>query len=288
MSLLAPISAGAIDAALNSLVHGATGPQGANEDPRTPFVFSSRLRQLLLAKNTDRLAEQGKAQIQTTLLAQNPGVSFGAISAIASQTSQAVAANQAATQPVSDMANSLVRAMPYVSCELNPNSIEFDQPKRYTRQDTQRGTVFYHFTNDKGQNNDLLTIRMQGNTGNLSLRGRTPEDRARSVRRLDVWHNLYQLTREAMLLSDGSPNVFTIDYASALFPVPIRFEGFFTQVLKFSENAKKPNSRDFSMEFVVQATSPDLNTLTLVIMDFVNQQVEFTPNQESKVLGEQG
>jgi hypothetical protein len=170
--------------------------------------------------------------------------------------------------------------MTYITMALNPNSIRFSQPKRFSKVDTQEGSVFFHFTNSKGQNNDILTISFRGNTGNIDLRGSlgdperdpfalvsgTAVDKqllvgqdTGALRKLLVWHNLYRLTREPMLIGPGIENVFTVTYQSALFPVAIDFHGFFNQVLDYTEDGQKPNSRNYEFEFTVTHTSPDLD-----------------------------
>lgn len=264
MAFINPSTSGALSSTLNSLIHSTsgTGSAGQTEEPRAAMVFTSDLRQDLLANRATLFASLAPTSLQS-------GVA---------------AATRQLTTEITDVSNQLVRALPAIVMQLNPNSIEFDQPKRYTRQDTQKGTVFHHFTNDKGQNNDILTIRFQGNTGNIWRRGRDLEDRDKAIQRLKTWHNLYQLTREPVLLSDGTANVFYVSYVSPLFPVPINFEGFFSSVLKFSENARKPNSRDYSMEFIVRATNPDMNTVASIILDFVSQEAVATPVPTSQIL----
>lgn len=259
-SLISPLTSGAIDAALNSLIDrtGGAGIAGNADEPRQAMTFTSKMRRALLSDTADR------------------------IDAVRSQ--QTSVNDQNANNQIFDLNSQLDRAMPIITMEVNPSSVEFDQPKRYSRQDTMNGTVFHHFTNSKGQNNDILTLRFRGNTGNISRRGRNLEDRDRAIQRLEVWHNLYQLTREPMLLSDGTTNTFTISYWSALFPVQLDFEGFFTRVLTFTEDARKPNSREYSMEFIVQKTSPDLNTAINNILDFVTQQAVALPSDDATVL----
>lgn len=273
-SLIEPISAGAIESALNSLINpagGSSGSPGSVDELRAALVFTSRLRQRVLAERRDRLANaQARA---VTSIVNNP---FADILQPAVQA--------AARAEVQDLTGQMSAAMANIAMELNPKSVSFEQPKRYVRQDTIRGTVFHHFTNDKGQNNDLLTIKFEGNTGNISSRGRTEEDRERSRQRLTVWHNLYQLTREPMILSDGTANWFKIDYVSSLFPLPVTFYGFFTKVLTFTESASKPNSRDYSTEFIVQATTPELDSLITSIITVSKMQSAATPTQESRVL----
>jgi hypothetical protein len=41
--------------------------------------------------------------------------------------------------------------------------------------------------------------------------------------------------------------------------------GFFSRVLEFEENAQKPNSRNYSFEFTVTSTFPDLDTVLQAI-----------------------
>ena len=48
---------------------------------------------------------------------------------------------------------------------LNPKSISFKQGKRFTRHDRIEGAAFHHFTNSNFENNDLMEIDFQGNTG---------------------------------------------------------------------------------------------------------------------------
>lgn len=158
--------------------------------------------------------------------------------------------------------------------EVNPKSVRFTQPKRYSRKDTLGGTVWYHFTNTKGQNNDVLTIDFRGNTGNIDRRGSLDPEAANgdaidgtgALKKLIVWHNLYLLTREPMYLGNGVRNDFTISYISPLMPFAIDLVGFFTKVLDFEESADKPFSREYSMQFIVQRTSPDLD----LILDHVS------------------
>lgn len=139
-----------------------------------------------------------------------------------------------------------------IEMAINPSSIEWDQPKRWTKRDVRDGSVFFHFTNSSGQNNDVLTLNFSGSTGNI---GGGPGSTTKWL----VWHNLYLLTREPVVLPDGTPNITKITYQSNLWTVPIEFSGFFNTVLKFSESADKPNSRDYSFGFTVLETSPDLD-----------------------------
>jgi len=275
--LIAPLQAGAIDTALNNLIHRPNG-NGDQVDARQAMSFTSSARRRILLNLADQISEVKTAQKrsfeQTLQIPQNPN--------------QIPAGTLGSREDLLSLNEQLDKALPVISMAINPNSVEFDQPKRYARQDVQRGTVFHHFTNNQGQNNDVMTIRFQGNTGNISRNTKDQVALSKAIDRLQIWHNLYQLTREPILLSDGSTNIFYVSYYSPLFPVNIEFAGFFTQVLKFTENAKKPNSRDYSMEFIVQSTSPDLNTIHTTILDFVTQQAVATPSNTSTNLSSTG
>ena len=156
-----------------------------------------------------------------------------------------------------------------ITMRLNPKSVKWTQSKRITKKDTRNGSTYFHFNNTAGQNNDILTLAFAGNTGNLDARGSipvpaspgsgTPPNATDAQLKLLVWHNLYLMTREPMLLADGSDNVITVLYRSALFSSPLTMNGFFQKVMEFEESAAKPNSRDYSFEFTVTSTSPDLD-----------------------------
>jgi len=60
--------------------------------------------------------------------------------------------------------------VPGVSMLMNPQTVSFTQPKRITRKDTQAGSVFYHWTNRLGRNNDILEMNFSGVTGNINVR----------------------------------------------------------------------------------------------------------------------
>ena len=60
--------------------------------------------------------------------------------------------------------------VPPVRMKMNPETVTFTQNKRITRRDTQSGAVFYHWTNAKGRNNDVINISFTGATGNINIR----------------------------------------------------------------------------------------------------------------------
>lgn len=175
---------------------------------------------------------------------------------------------------------------------VNPKSIRFEQGKRFTKKNTLSGTVFYHFTNNRGQNNDTLQLTFRGNTGNIDRRGsidpQAPLGASASntgaIEKLLTWHDLYLMTREPMYLGSGIKNIFTISYISPLMPFAIDFKGFFTKVLEFEENAEKPFSREYTMQFIVQETHPDLDE-ALTYVSAVLNAATLVPQEGAKILG---
>lgn len=175
--------------------------------------------------------------------------------------------------------------VPVISTLVNPKSIRWAQPKRISRKDVRNGTVFFHFTDDNGQDNDILTLELSGTTGNIDLRGdnfpipATQDIAAR--RKLEIFQNLYTLTREPRIIPPNTVNEFNISYQTKAFPAPITFFGFFNKVLEFEETADKPNSVDWSMSFTVQRTEPDLNDIVQTTLNLIDEQTVPQPNPDS-------
>ena len=172
--------------------------------------------------------------------------------------------------------------LPVIQMSVNPNTISWRQPKRITKKDTQEGSVFFHFANARGQNNDILTLDFRGNTGNINLLGdvspaisgvgalgATGSDTG-AVKKLIAWHNMWNLTREAMLLDDNTINEFMITYTSAAIPLEIMLIGFFSKTLEWEDSAEKPNSKDYTFAFTVQEMIPDMDDLVKNISTFTS------------------
>ena len=176
-----------------------------------------------------------------------------------------------------------------IEMAINPKSVKFTQPKRWTKKDTRTGSVFFHFNNTRGQNNDILTMSFQGNTGNIDTRAyQNPNEIAvdhGGLRKFIIWHNLYLLTREPLLLADNTENVFRISYQSPLLTQTIDFYGFFNAVLDFTENAEKPHSRDYSFDFTVTRTSPDLDGILNAVTAATVQQIGSDVPLSANILG---
>lgn len=176
---------------------------------------------------------------------------------------------------------------PVITMAVNPQAIQWQQPKRIARRDTQGGVVFFHFTNQVGKDNDIVTMSFRGNTGNINwgnrtnIPGKDPKNPyyMRNRDKLLVWHNLYNLTREAILYDDpNSPgnkleNEFYILYRTPLIQTPIVLKGVFNKVLEFDETANRPNSVDYSFSFLVQDTYPNLDDLVANVMSIPQGQV---------------
>lgn len=187
-----------------------------------------------------------------------------------------------------------------IALRVNPHNVSFKQTKRVTKRNTQGGTVYTHWSDEYGQNNDVLELQFRGRTGNINLRkdpqakkswagqalqdfanwltGASPEDadkyRNQGGAKLFTWARLYTLTRMPMVdKSTGKKNVFYIVYRSPLFPRPIQFRGFFNNVLDFSETAENPFLVEWGFTFVVQQTIPDLDALSdYVVAVLTNKQ----------------
>jgi len=239
-----------LGAALGQTIFG-DGGKPYSDPNRIPMSFTSlkRLRQAGLDP-TARLSGEGGLAVS---LAQNVGaVGGGGVSG--------------GVLAIIDMA-------------VNPNSITFRQPKRIVKRDTQEGSIFFHFTNNRGENNDILTVDFRGNTGNIDARGDLQTDTGSvfstqrgantgANKKLAIWHNLWQLTREAMLLEDNIRNEFQIIYASTAIPLQISLIGHWSSVLEFTESADKPFSRDYSMAFTVEEVTPPIDEIVTLLNEF--------------------
>lgn len=158
-----------------------------------------------------------------------------------------------------------------IQMAVNPNSISWRQAKRITKRDTQEGSVYYHFTNSKGENNDILVLDFRGNTGLIDKRGDIDSNTGTfstslgsstgAVKKMTIWHDLWNLTREPILLEDGIINEFLISYSSPIIPVEIELVGFFNEVMQWEDSAEKPFTKDYSFSFTVQDVVPPLDEI---------------------------
>lgn len=225
---------------------------GRNASRRVPFTFSSTKRLLQtgvlgtsdsrsVAKwNADYIMKRQLREIEGTAQTIDIAGTLGLSSAVSAGPN-----------------------MPVISMMVNPSTVTWNQPKRWVKRDTMEGSVFYHFSNSNGQNNDILTLSFAGSTGNINTQNGViaATDNAADIK-LRIWHELYNLTREPMLLDGGIRNDFFITYRTVLMPMPITFIGFFNTVLQFNETADKPFNRDYSFQFTVTNTSPSLDELS--------------------------
>lgn len=176
------------------------------------------------------------------------------------------------------------RGVPPIMMQINPQQVQFQQAKRIQKQDTIGGVTYFHFSNQNGQNNDILMLSLSGTTGNIDPRaiqrqvGSIPIgsgvdltfDKTGALDKLMAWASFYQLTLEPILdLETGRPNLVTLTYASVLFPKPVTFLGFFTNVLQFSETAQEPFQRQWNVQFTVQRTDPPLDEIVGYMADHI-------------------
>jgi hypothetical protein len=204
--------------------------------------------------------------------------------------------------------------MPSILLMVNPHSVSFRQPKRITKKNTQGGTVFFHWTDLNGQNNDILEIQFKGRTGNIrnkpnfqpnntfigkglqiaanAISGITPDTPTPNAgfAKHVLWTRLYTLTRVPMVdPTTKIRNVAEITYISPLFPRKILFMGFFNNVLEFAEIAEQPWLVEWSFSFIVQATNPGLDSVSQMLMAVLNSQITGTAQtgQENTQLQDQ-
>lgn len=234
---------------------------GRNTQRRVPFSFTSTQRLLkaglLGAGNSRELAKQSASTtLKNELRAIEGNSTIGQVAGLLGVSS----------------ALSVIPTMPTIEMMVNPHTVKWDQPKRFTKRDTMGGSVFYHFSNEAGQNNDILTLQFQGNTGNINTTNLFDTTAVAGDVKLRIWHELYALTREPVLLEGGVKNEFFITYRTPLFPIPITFIGFFNSVLDFTENADSPLSREYSFGFTVTNTSPSLD----VVVNKINSALSLT------------
>jgi len=173
-----------------------------------------------------------------------------------------------------------LRGIPPIRMSINPQSVVFQQAKRIVKRDTQRGSTWFHFSDENGYNNDCLKIAVSGVTGNVDTRAQTllGGNLVGGPKKLQNWANLYQLTREPMIDRDLNREIqYYITYASALFPAGWTFIGFFDACLNFNESADQPFLKNWSFGFTVTDTFPDLDNIyqetitTLQGLDFLSK-----------------
>lgn len=300
--------------ALNRFLRLRTGISGSSAASpiRIPWTFTSTLRRRIAANQQSAaglyaaaekekaLADESFAQFlaspESSGVAGSMGLAPGFLANLQLTRSlgysqSAVALSQQAYEASLSYAQySMAKLQPFITMAINPNSVKFAQPKRFQKVDVQEGSVFFHFSNRKGQNNDILTITFSGSTGNLDLRGSlgsaytskdglNSPDAAREEQQFDTgalqklftWHNLYQLTREPVIFGNnyGIENETFITIASSVFPLTIEFTGFFNKVLEFEENADSPNIASYDAEFTVTRSEPDLDDVSAEIFDIM-------------------
>jgi len=179
--------------------------------------------------------------------------------------------------------------IPPVRMKMNPEQVSFTQNKRITRRDTQSGAVFFHWTNAKGRNNDVINISFSGSTGNIDIRqgmqrnnpisehlskfsdaiksatkqeGLDVANLAGASKLANFW-NLYSLTAEPVIDPfTGYPNKFYFMYSSPLLAnALVQFVGHFDRVLEFTDDASKPYSKTYSFSFVATESIPSMDDI---------------------------
>lgn len=214
------------------------------QQPYAKVAFTSELRRRLLVSDPTNRAGQGGVLFDAT--AQNNSTPEASVRVDMVDTGGSPSVLQVVELP------------------LNPRSVAFDQPKRFVKKDTRTGSVFFHFTDPDGRNQDLLTLTFEASTGNIDPR--TAEGLENHLR----WLNLYAMSREPVRLLDGSENVIRCAFSSRAMPFPVDFSGFFKSVVKFTETGARPNSFDYTFEFQVTA-APALDEVLSAFDRFLSE-----------------
>lgn len=244
---------------------GTSLPYGNGD--RIPFTFSSRLRELA-ARLQAREQRTGRGLLEADVRDLGLNLTINEARDLVAQFSPS-------------------NAFTEINTLINPLSIQWDQGKRISRRDVRNGSVFFHFTDDRGQDNDILKLKIRGHTGNVDLRGDAfplpaTQDTA-SLRKLAIFQNLYTLTREPRLIPPRTVNTMTIRYTTKMFPAGITLFGFYESVISFEESADMPNAVEWSMEFTVQSTEPRLDEIVQVTQRLGDDSVDPSANTESRL-----
>lgn len=165
--------------------------------------------------------------------------------------------------------------IPAIQMSVNPTSVKFSQSKRIsTPRKTIGGTTYFHWSDSKGRNLDLLTLTISGETGAMSGLGNTAALQSltsviksngkldpKAAKNAQNWAAFYTLTTQpAIDPTTLKRNIWTIQYRSMLFP-NINMRGFFLNVLDFSDSALEPFSKKYTALFVVTKVNPDITLL---------------------------
>lgn len=68
------------------------------------------------------------------------------------------------------------KGIPPIRMLVNPQTVSFRQAKRVSQQNTMKGAVFFHWTDERGSNDDIMEMDFSGQTGNINLaRGGLPK-----------------------------------------------------------------------------------------------------------------
>ena len=258
-------------------IFGADGVAGPSHT-RIPFTFTSDLMMYNAGYNNSQSTNLGN------IMSDTPGTIAGRARLVPDQSTNVRDSISTWNGPNNISSNRNVPAYTsadnaaMVSMAVNPQSMKWEQGKRFVKKDTQTGALFLFFSDQAGENNDILNLTISGTSGNIDFRALgdpnvvTNGYATQNRNKLLIWHKLYNLTRQPMFYTDtgGTGNAqpatiyqnnFYIIYKTLLMPFELRMVGFFSKVLEFTENASDPFKRDFTMQFTVTSTDPPLNQL---------------------------
>jgi hypothetical protein len=176
-----------------------------------------------------------------------------------------------------------------VPLPINPLSIAFSGEKRITKQDTRDGSVYWHFSDERGRDDDVLVLTFRINTGTLDRRGIANEDGEMTdengaLGNLLAFHNLRVMASEPNLLPDHTQNVIRIAYVSPLFPQMLDLSGFFLTRPEFTEEGTSPHDREYTFQFAVTDMDPPID-LYLEGLFAVLSELDLTINPDAALVG---
>lgn len=169
-----------------------------------------------------------------------------------------------------------------IRMKINPNSLVISQEKRITDIKTAGGRTYFHWlrkgkSSDDYYSNDVMKIKIKGETGNINLR--SPD----GVLKLYTYLKLRDLTAEPRLykvMDKGGKSVYKVNRAFCILRTPalpfvLLFVGFFQSVMTITDIATAPFQKSWELDFVVEAVFPDMVEISQYMLPEVIPSEQF-------------
>ena len=161
---------------------------------------------------------------------------------------------------------------PGITMLINPESVQWVMPFRWSRVNTFGGTIFHRWQNFYKDPTDLPTLKIRMNTGNLLLPSmirrvldarNSPGTNYGTTFSADdkraAFFKFCSLTHQSAFTDDGEPNLISVQYKSVLFG-QINLYGIFTDPLTFTEDAMKPFNVVYEIGLTVVRQNPQFGS----------------------------